>query len=187
MVHVRPVSANSSNSSPSKVQSKLDLQRVQTLVEFPGSRLSPGAQQLMNTIRFQRQNCIPVGKRHRPVLGNKGSKRTIDLQSSSTSGALHESPSTPFPFPFPFRTGLTSETVTGDLNASIEKKCKIVPQNHPLLENDLKNAISSFLAKKASDNSDIPNSALLSFLQNLCSLVNHLCVGHSRQVAGKHH
>uniref|UniRef100_A0ABI7W5S8 Uncharacterized protein n=1 Tax=Felis catus TaxID=9685 RepID=A0ABI7W5S8_FELCA len=185
---MRPLSANSSTSSPSKVQSKLDLQRVQTIVEFPGSRLSPGAQQLMNMIRFQRQNWIPIGKRHRPVLGNKGSKRMIDLQSSSTSGALHESPSTPFPFPFPFpfRTGLTSGTVTGDLNASIEKKCKIVPQNHPLLENDLKNAISSFLAKKASDNSDIPNSELLSFLRNLCSLVNHLRVGHSRQVAGRH-
>lgn len=66
-------------------------------------------------------------------------------------------------------------------------ECKIVPQNHRLLENDLKNAISSFLAKKASDTSDIRNSALLSFLQNLCSLVNHLRVGHSRQVAGKHH
>ncbi|VFV21880.1 Hypothetical predicted protein [Lynx pardinus] len=104
-----------------QARSRLDLQRVQTIVEFPGSRLSPGAQQLMNMIRFQRQNWIPIGKWHRPVLGNKRSKRLIDLQSSSTSGALHESPSTPFPFPFPFRTRLTSGTVTGDLNASIEK------------------------------------------------------------------
>lgn len=113
----------------------------------------------------------------------------IALQSSSAAGALDKSSSTPFPF----RTGLTSANMTESLKAFIDKstqppcdgntinhdECKIMPQNHSLLENDLKNAVSSFLPKKASDNSNMPNSELLPFVQNLCSQVNHLCMGHS--------
>lgn len=110
----------------------------------------------------------------------------IALQPSSTSGALDKSSSTPFPF----RTGLTSANRTeplqafmdkstrppGEGNATSRDRCKTVPQNHSLLENDLKGAVSSFLPKKASDGS-LPNSELLPFLQNLCSQVNHLRVG----------
>jgi hypothetical protein len=35
------------------------------------------------------------------------------------------------------------------------------------------------LTKGRSDNSNMPNSELLPFVQNLCSQVNHLCMGHS--------
>lgn len=111
----------------------------------------------------------------------------IDLQSSVASGASDKSPSTPFPF----RTGLTSGTLTEDLNAYVDKspqppgggnttnlkEYNLVPQNRSLLESDLRNAVSSFLPKKASDDSNVPNSELLPFLQNLCSQVNHLRVG----------
>ena len=111
----------------------------------------------------------------------------IDLQSSSTSGAFSKSSSTPFPF----RTGLTSGNVPENLKAYPDKSTqppgggnitnleerKIVPQNHSLLENDLKNALSSFLPKKASDNSNIPNSELLPLLQSMCSQGNHFHVG----------
>eukprot|EP00070_Physeter_catodon_P015752 XP_023973945.1 uncharacterized protein C10orf88-like [Physeter catodon] len=133
------------------------------------------------------KNCIPIGEQLQSVLGSTGYKHMIGLQSSSTSGAFNKSSSTPFPS----RTGLTSGNMTADLKAYIDKstqpagggnmtglqECKIVPQNHSLPENDLKNAVSSFLPKKASDNSHIPNSELLPFLQNLCSQVNHLRVG----------
>lgn len=112
----------------------------------------------------------------------------VDLQSSPASGASDKSPSTPFPF----RTGLTSGNGTEDLKAYVDKspqpagggnitnlkEYNIVPQNHSLLENDLRNAVSSFLPKKASDSSSVPKSELLPFLQNLCSQVNHLHVGH---------
>ncbi|XP_064451461.1 ATPase PAAT-like isoform X4 [Mirounga angustirostris] len=133
------------------------------------------------------KNCVPIGEQLRSALGNTGYKRMIDLQSSVASGASDKSPSTPFPF----RTGLTSGTLTEDLNAYVDKspqppgagnttnlqEYNIVPQNHSFLENDLRNAVSSFLPKKASDNSNVPNSELLPFLQNLCSQVNHLRVG----------
>ena len=112
----------------------------------------------------------------------------VDPQSSSASGASDKLPSTPFPF----RTGLTSGNGTEDLKAYVDKspqpagggnitnlkEYNIVPQNHSLLENDLRNAVSSFLPKKASDSSSVPKSELLPFLQNLCSQVNHLHVGH---------
>ncbi|XP_026346734.2 ATPase PAAT-like isoform X1 [Ursus arctos] len=187
VVQLRRVSANSSTSSPA-LGSRIDLQRVQTLMEAMGSKLSPGAQQLMNMVKFQQQNCVPTGEQLQSVWGNTGHKHMVDLQSSSASGASDKSPSTPFPF----RTGLTSGNGTEDLKASIDKspqppgggnitnlkEYNIVPQNHSLLENDLRNAVSSLLPKKASDSSSIPKSELLPFLQNLCSQVNHLRVGH---------
>ncbi|XP_044605315.2 ATPase PAAT isoform X1 [Equus asinus] len=188
VVHLKPVSANSSTNSQA-LGSRIDLDRVQTIMESMGSKLSPGAQQLINMVRLQQQNCIPIGEQLQSVLGNTGHKHMIDLQSSSTSGAFSKSSSTPFPF----RTGLTSGNVPENLKAYIDKSTqplgggnitnleerKIVLQNHSLLENDLKDAVSSFLSKKASDNSNIPNSELLPFLQNLCSQVNHLRVGHN--------
>uniref|UniRef100_A0A8C9DP26 Protein associated with ABC transporters n=1 Tax=Prolemur simus TaxID=1328070 RepID=A0A8C9DP26_PROSS len=190
VVHMRPISANSSTSSPA-LGSRIDLNRVQAIMESMGSKLSPGAQHLMSTVRFQQLNCIPIEEQLQSVLGNPGYKHVIGLQSSSTLGALDKSSSTPFPF----RTGLVSGNVTENLKAYIDKstqplgqgnttnlsECKIMSQNHSLLENDLKNAVSSFLPKKASDNSNIPNSELLPFLQNFCSQVNHLRVGHKAE------
>uniref|UniRef100_A0A2K6U5U6 Chromosome 10 open reading frame 88 n=1 Tax=Saimiri boliviensis boliviensis TaxID=39432 RepID=A0A2K6U5U6_SAIBB len=186
VVHMRSVLASSSTSSPA-LGSRIDLHKVQTMMESMGSKLSPGAQQLMDMVRFQQRNCSPIGEQLHSVLANTGYKHMLGLQSSATLGSLDKSSSTPFPF----RTGLTSGNVTENLQTYIEKssqlpggenstkldECKIVPQNHSPLENDLKNAISCFLPKKASDNSNIPNSELLPFLQNLCSQVNRLRVG----------
>uniref|UniRef100_A0A2K6GUX6 ATPase PAAT n=1 Tax=Propithecus coquereli TaxID=379532 RepID=A0A2K6GUX6_PROCO len=190
VVHMRSVLANSSKSSPA-LGSRIDLDKVQSIMESMGSKLSPGAQQLMNMVRFQQQNCIPVGEQLQSVLGNPGYKHVIGLHSSSTLGALDKSSSTLFPF----RTGLMSGNVTENLKAYIDKstqlpgqgntanlsECKIMPQNHSLLEKDLKNVVSSFLPKKTIDNANIPNSELLPFLQNLCSQVNHLHVGHKAE------
>ncbi|XP_038191344.1 ATPase PAAT [Arvicola amphibius] len=188
VVHVRPRSANPSPSS-SALGSRIDLDNIQTIMESMGSKLSPGAQQLMNMIRFQQQNCLPIGDQLQSMLGTTGHKHLIALQSSPSSGVLDKASSTPFPF----RTGLTPSAITENLKALIDKstqpsgkgnttnhdECHLVPQNHSLLESDLKNAVSSFLPKKASGNSNVPSSELLPFLQNLCSQVNHLRVGHS--------
>lgn len=54
VVHVRPVVGSSSTSSPA-LGSRIDLERVQTIMESMGSKLSPGAQQLMSMVRFQQQ------------------------------------------------------------------------------------------------------------------------------------
>ncbi|XP_051001397.1 ATPase PAAT [Acomys russatus] len=187
VVHVRPRSATPSPSSPA-IGSRIDLDNVQTIMESMGSKLSPGAQQLMNMIRFQQQNCLPFGDQLQSVLGSLGHKHLIALQSSPSSGVSDKASSTPFPF----RTGLTPSAITENLKTLIDKStqppgegsstndeaCHLMPQTHSL-GNDLKNAVSSFLPKKASGSSNVPNSELLPFLQNLCSQVNHLRVGHN--------
>ncbi|XP_057593166.1 ATPase PAAT-like isoform X2 [Hippopotamus amphibius kiboko] len=61
VVHVRPVSANSSAGGPA-LGSRIDLERVQTIMESMGLKLSPGAQELMNMVRFQQRNWIDLWK-----------------------------------------------------------------------------------------------------------------------------
>ncbi|XP_048194039.1 ATPase PAAT [Perognathus longimembris pacificus] len=184
MVQMRPVSPSSSQST-SALGSRIDLDNIQTIMESMGSKLSPGAQQLMNMVRFQQQNCIPLGEQLQSVLGTAGYKHAISLQSSP-AGASNRSSSTPFAF----RTGLTSAHMAENLKALIDKsaqppaeenmknQCKIVPHHHSLLEKDLKNAMS-FLPKKANDNSSVPDSELLPFLQKICSQVSHVRMGQS--------
>uniref|UniRef100_A0A8D2CKD0 Protein associated with ABC transporters n=1 Tax=Sciurus vulgaris TaxID=55149 RepID=A0A8D2CKD0_SCIVU len=185
IVYMRPTSANSSPSSPA-LGSRIDLDKVQTIMESMGSKSSPGAQQLMNMVRFQQQRSCFLDQLQ-SVLGTAGYKHMAALQPSSTSGALDKSSSTPFPF----RTGLTSANGTENVQTFTDEStrppgagrtpnrdaCKTAPQNRSLLENALKNAVSSFSPKKASDSS-LPSSELLPFLQNLCSRVNHLRGGH---------
>ncbi|XP_076982427.1 ATPase PAAT isoform X2 [Tamandua tetradactyla] len=188
VVDMKLVSANSSTGSPA-LGSRIDLDKVQTIMESMGSKLSPGAQQLMNMVRFQQRNSVPFGEQLESVLRNAGHKHMLELQSSSASGALDKTSSTPSPF----RAGLATGKMTEDLKAYIDKNTqphdggnisnldehKIVPQNHNFLENDLKNSGSSFLPKKGNCNSGIPTTELLPFLQNLCCQVNHLRVGHN--------
>jgi hypothetical protein len=54
VVHLRPRSADPSPRSAA-LGSRIDLDNIQTIMESMGSRLSPGAQQLMSMIRFQQQ------------------------------------------------------------------------------------------------------------------------------------
>ncbi|XP_006867481.1 PREDICTED: uncharacterized protein C10orf88 homolog [Chrysochloris asiatica] len=190
VVHMRPASASSAASCPA-LGSRIDLGRVQTIVESIGSKLSPGAQQLMNMVRVQQQNYMPLGEQLQSVLGNTGDKLMIGQQSVPTLAALNKSPFTPFPF----RTGLTPGKVPDDVRADPDKnvwppgggdpsdphECGSVLQSQALLDSRLQDAISSFLPKKASGNSDIPSSDLLPFLQNLCSQVNHLRVGNKTE------
>lgn len=187
VVHLRPQSADPSPRSAA-LGSRIDLDNIQTIMESMGSRLSPGAQQLMSMIRFQQQNRLPIGDQLQLVLGSAGHKHLMALQSSPSPAVLDKASSTPFPF----RTGLTPSAITENLKALIDKSAQpsgegnttnhdeghLMPQNHSL-ESDLKNAVSSFLPKKASGSSSVPSSELLPFLQNLCSQVNHLRVGHN--------
>ncbi|KAM9066972.1 ATPase PAAT [Sarcophilus harrisii] len=202
VVQLKAGSANSSISFPA-LGSRIDLDRVQTMMESMGSKLSPGAQQLMNMVRFQQRNCIPFGEQLQCFLGKKeppvfGDEHIPDgLHKSTASGVLDKSSSTSFPL----KSGLTSGAVTEDIKAYTDKntelpargnigsipdleECKSVQQNNLLPENDLKFVVSSWLQKKANDNSNIPSSELLPFLQNLCSQVNHLRVGDKNKPQG---
>lgn len=190
VVHMRPVLASSSTSSPA-LGSRIDLERVQTIMESMGSKLSPGAQQLMSMVRFQQQNRAAIGEQLQSAWGRAACRRVADFRSPSPPAALGGSSSAPFPG----RAGLTPGNVTEDVKAYVDggtrppggghapslEECKTVPPNRSLLESDLQNAASSFLPKKAGNNSSVPHSELLPFLQNLCGQFNHLRVGHNTQ------
>ncbi|KAM5320895.1 ATPase PAAT-like isoform 2-T2 [Glossophaga mutica] len=192
-VHVRPAPARPPARSPA-VGAGVDLQRVQTLVRSMGSSLSPGAQQLMRMVSSQQQNCISIGEQLQSVLGKTAFTRAMGLPASSPSAAWDRSPSTPFPF----RAGLTPGHVTGGSEAHTDRstqpaaggdmtnlgECTVVPPNHSLPEDGLKNALSCFLPKKASERSGAPDSELLPLLQSLCRQVNGLRGGHKAERPG---
>uniref|UniRef100_A0A8C9F893 Chromosome 10 open reading frame 88 n=1 Tax=Pavo cristatus TaxID=9049 RepID=A0A8C9F893_PAVCR len=136
--------------------SSIDLDRVQTIMESMGSKLSPGAQQLMDMVRYQ--------------------------QKVTTQTSLHPSVSESSPV----RKPLASETGCEDLNVDQKAQVPEgedaansrelnTQQNTADLRNDFK-AIGSLLMQEHTDR--IQNVAapqvLLPFLQNLCSQVSHL-------------
>lgn len=181
VVHVRSASPSSSTSSPA-LGCRVDLDKIQTMMESMGSKLSPGAQQLMNLVRFQQQNRIPVAEQLESVLRHTGYKHLIAQQSPATTGATERASSTPLPF----RTGLTPGNPTEGSEVSSEQspqapggesttldRCRIGPQNHSRLEAELRDTISSVLPKKTRD-----DASMLPFLQNLCSQVSRLRVSH---------
>ncbi|XP_025774092.1 uncharacterized protein C10orf88 homolog [Puma concolor] len=201
VVHMRRVSASSSTSSPA-VGSRIDLRRVQTIMESMGSKLSPGAQQLMDMVRFQQQashpslpsgSCIAedlavalvpsmrsvccrlwerIALQKPYVLGANIVPRSLEEISVWTDG-----------MPSDYNCNPWKKNKRQRRTLQVEKK-KANGVGTPGLEEQhnsgietVKNAVSSLLPKKASDNSNIPNSDLLPFLQSLCSQVSHLRVG----------
>ncbi|TFK07856.1 WD repeat-containing protein 96 [Platysternon megacephalum] len=186
VVQVKSVSAKSASDLPS-LGSSIDLDRVQTMVESMGSKLSPGAQQLMNMVRLQQKNSFPLGDKLQCIFGKKesvcGDKHTIDgLHNAAAFRGLNQSSNAPFPF----KSCLTTETVFEDLKTHTDvntgrenipdlERLKTMQQSTPLPGNDFKVKLSSLMQEQASANSNMPSSGLLlPFLQNLCSQVNHL-------------
>ncbi|XP_054585073.1 ATPase PAAT isoform X3 [Eptesicus fuscus] len=109
VAHVRPGPAKPPASCPA-LGSRVDLERVHTMVAAVGSTLSPGAQQLMSMVRLQQQRCIPLGEQLQAVLGSAACKRVLGLRASAPSGACDG----PTCAPAPLRAGLTSGRGTED-------------------------------------------------------------------------
>uniref|UniRef100_A0A8C9FBT6 Chromosome 10 open reading frame 88 n=1 Tax=Pavo cristatus TaxID=9049 RepID=A0A8C9FBT6_PAVCR len=185
IVQVNTVSAKLATDFPS-LGSSIDLDRVQTIMESMGSKLSPGAQQLMDMVRYQqKQNSLPLGDKLSWMFGKKdfGSEHPVDgSHGAATQTSLHPSVSESSPV----RKPLASETGCEDLN--VDQKAQVpegedaansrelnTQQNTADLRNDFK-AIGSLLMQEHTDR--IQNVAapqvLLPFLQNLCSQVSHL-------------
>lgn len=73
---MRPISAHSSPGCPA-LGSRINLDKVQTMMESMGSKLSPGAQQLMNMVRFQQQVCRNMFLKHFKMVASKKKKQYI--------------------------------------------------------------------------------------------------------------
>ncbi|KAM7073746.1 ATPase PAAT-like isoform 1-T1 [Molossus nigricans] len=192
VVHVQPVSANSSASSPA-LGSRVDLERVQTMVESMGSPLSPGAQQLMRMVRFQQQNGVPIGEQLQSVLGN-AAQRMAGLQSSSPLGALDGSS----PSPSPCRAALPAGRLVEGLAAGTDGRsgppgealrtalgqCEPLPQDRALPQRAGEHAVSALVPERAGGRSGPPQADVLSLLQSLCGQASRLRVEPHREWPG---
>ncbi|XP_062070419.1 ATPase PAAT-like isoform X1 [Lepus europaeus] len=168
VVHVRSVPANSSTRSPA-LGSRIDLDKVQTMMQSMGSKLSPGAQQLMNMVRFQQQNRIPVGEQLQVVLGSPGYQHLGALQSPAAAGAPAKSACTPVPVGTALAPGDATEStqVHGGENTAALDRCGTEPQTRPALASELRTAVS----EKAGE-----EPGVLPFLQTLCGQLSRVRV-----------
>nr|XP_009668870.1 PREDICTED: uncharacterized protein C10orf88 homolog [Struthio camelus australis] len=187
IVQVKAVSAKLATDFPS-LGSSIDLNRVQTIMESMGSKLSPGAQQLMDMVRFQQKNSLPLGDKlnwifeknsdfedEHPVDGLHGAAIQTSLDPSSTE-------------PLPVINCLSSEAVYEDLKKNLDLNAQIperenasdsgrltTQQNMLNPRNDFKVMGSLIMQEQTGENPNITNPReLLPFLQNLCRQVNHL-------------
>ncbi|XP_074963581.1 ATPase PAAT isoform X1 [Phalacrocorax aristotelis] len=186
IVEVKMVSAKLATDFPSLVSS-IDLDRVQTIMESMGSKLSPGAQQLMDMVRCQQKNSLPLGDKLTWIFGKNsdfGGDHAID---GSRSAALQTSLDKSASEPLPVQNNLTSETACEDLKISCDLKAEVPERGNADSERlntqqntvDLRNYFKIMgvlrMQEQASETPNVANpQVLLPFLQNLCSQVNHL-------------
>ncbi|RLW02213.1 hypothetical protein DV515_00007443 [Chloebia gouldiae] len=198
ILDVKAVSAKLATDFPS-LGSSIDLDRVQTIMESMGSKLSPGAQQLMDMVRCQQKNSFPLGDKLSWIMGRNsgfGSDRAIDGMNSA---ALQSSLSPPASEPLPVKNHLTSAAVykdlkiTRDLNSEVPERentsdSERLPtqQNAVDFRNDLKVMGSLQVQQQAGETPNVANpQVLLPFLQNLCTQVNHLRLKDGERRLGK--
>ncbi|XP_032551279.1 ATPase PAAT isoform X2 [Chiroxiphia lanceolata] len=168
--------------------SSIDLDRVQTIMESMGSKLSPGAQQLMDMVRCQQKNSLPLGDKLSWILGKNSSFGGDHAIDGLHSAAVQSSPSYSASEPLPVKNHLTSETVYKDLKISRDLNTEVpergntfdsgrlaAQQNAVDVRNDLKVVGSLHVQEQGSETPNAANpQVLLPFLQNLCSQVSHL-------------
>ncbi|XP_061315532.1 ATPase PAAT [Pezoporus flaviventris] len=200
IVQVKTVSAKLPTDFPS-LGSSIDLGRVQTIMESMGSKLSPGAQQLMDLVRCQQKNSSPFGdKLNWIVLGKNadcGGDRAVDgLHSAALQPSLDPSASEPLPV----KNHLTSDTehedlkISHDLNTQVPEREnasdseRLTTQQSTVdLGDDFKVVGSLHMQEQESGTPNVATpQVLLPFLQNLCTQVNHLRLKDGNRRSSKH-
>ncbi|KAM4669344.1 ATPase PAAT [Amazona ochrocephala] len=200
IVEVKMVSAKLPTDFPS-LGSSIDLDRVQTIMESMGSKLSPGAQQLMDMVRCQQKNSSPFGdKLNWIILGKNadcGGDRAVDgLRIAALQPSLDPSASEPLPV----KNHLTSETehedlkISHDLNTQVPERGntsdseRLTTHQSPVdLRDDFKAVASLHMQEQESGTPNVATpQVLLPFLQNLCTQVNHLRLKDGDRHSGRH-
>ncbi|XP_032046889.1 ATPase PAAT isoform X1 [Aythya fuligula] len=185
IVEVKTVSAKLATDFPS-LGSSIDLDRVQTIMESMGSKLSPGAQQLMDMVRYQQKNSLPLGDKLSWIFGKNsdfGDENPVDgLHGATVQMSQDQSASESLSVKNP----LTSETVCEDSKINLDQNAQVperenvsdsggltTQQNTVDFRNDLK-VMGSLLMQEQTNQNVASPQVLLPFLQNICSQVNHL-------------
>ncbi|KFU97396.1 Uncharacterized protein C10orf88, partial [Pterocles gutturalis] len=187
IVQVKTGSAKLATDFPS-LGSSIDLDRVQSIMESMGSKLSPGAQQLMDMVRCQQKNSLPLGDKLNWIFGKNSEFGDDHAVDELRSAAIQTSLDQPASEPLALKNHLTSETVNEDLEISHGLNTQIpesgntsdserltTPQNTVNLGNGFKVMRSLHMQEQARETPNVANlQVLFPFLQNLCSQVNHL-------------
>ncbi|XP_061491746.1 LOW QUALITY PROTEIN: ATPase PAAT [Rhineura floridana] len=170
--------------------SGIDLCKVQTIMESMGSKLSPGAQQLLDMVRFQQKNGLPFGSKLQNIFGKNGfgfeNNHTIDgLKKVADLQRLDHLSNGPYLLKARSATGMVLQDLKMHMgmDKQIPNTCNVLeppglqtPQPSALLsQHDFKGLVSSFLQEQGNENPNMPNSMLLlPFLQTVCGQVNRL-------------
>ncbi|XP_060093778.1 ATPase PAAT-like [Heteronotia binoei] len=161
--------------------------RVQAIMESMESKLSPGAQQLLDMVHLQQKNGLSFGSKLQNTVGRTGfvfrnNHAITGLQKASDLGRLNHLLSGPS-----LKPCATAGKVPEDLKTYIHKQTPSTdnvfqpplvhtPQHYAILsQNDFKGLVSSFLQQQTNENSNAPSSTFLfPFLQTVCGQVNRL-------------
>uniref|UniRef100_A0A4W3HEX2 Chromosome 10 open reading frame 88 n=1 Tax=Callorhinchus milii TaxID=7868 RepID=A0A4W3HEX2_CALMI len=190
LLGVKPASVKISRDFPPLGKS-INLERVQTMMDSMGTKLSPGAQHLMNMVQFQQKvNCIlttltPVGNVTNSL---RMTDALTDVAPSHVSGKGNavlipksEQPKEPKGIvkcdnePIQIYEGSSPSSETNSINETSCVSEDSVKDTEPILNGgDLKGLVSTFLCKQVNGQQNAFSSEMLPFLQNLCGQVNEL-------------
>ncbi|XP_055502762.1 ATPase PAAT isoform X2 [Leucoraja erinacea] len=182
----------------------INMQRVQTMMDSMGTKLSPGAQQLLNMVQFQQKNQAAIGGLFQGIFGTRnlteigkviGSSRTTGLSEEGLSS--HECIETNPIFTSQMEetkgskeifilNGESTETrdasnlANGINNKKTEYDSEASARDadeHKFAGGDLQELVSTYLCKQNNGEQNSFSSDMLPFLRNLCSQVNELRIG----------
>ncbi|XP_048407415.1 ATPase PAAT [Stegostoma tigrinum] len=181
----------------------IDMERVQTMMDSMGAKLSPGAQQLFSMVQFQQKNQAAIGGLFQGLLGRKdvtevgkivNSPQMFTTQSEGGVISSHVFSNTdPLPSSKLEETkdleGVTifnaesTQTIDGSVlpigannkkrTSDSEDSTKDVDQQK-FERGDLKELVSTFLCKQSNGEPNVFRSEMLPFLRDLCGQVNEL-------------
>ncbi|XP_041125204.1 ATPase PAAT [Polyodon spathula] len=158
----------------------IDLERVQTMVESMGTKLSPGAQHLMDMVQFQQKNQqdnlggflgLLMGNRQFPALGkeNARSRPTPNFNEQTEEDELaggsldHNSASS-----------LEAEVTAGKVLTTESFQCPFEVENKVSPANQITDMVSSYLHNQTEQKQNTTGVDMLPFLQSVCGQVKQL-------------
>ncbi|XP_053548599.1 ATPase PAAT [Bombina bombina] len=134
------------------LNSSINMDRVQSIMDSMGGKLSPGAEQLMSMVRSQQKHQAPFGAHLLQLFG--GLDRAVDRELQKER--------------VPDMTTKALDIADGTSQSQIQLNSSASPQNHGTPDCDLKTVFSSFLHKQMNTMAYAPNhNSLPQLLQNL--------------------
>ncbi|XP_038677669.1 ATPase PAAT isoform X1 [Scyliorhinus canicula] len=190
----------------SQLGKNINLERVQTMMDSMGAKLSPGAQQLFNMVQFQQKNQAAIGGLFQGIFGARDLIEVGNISSlpQSEEGVTSSNAlSKPNPMsvsklqetkdPGGITTFNAAFTQTGDGSVSptetnnenktsdSDESTKDVGEQK-FARGDLKGLVSTFLSKQSNGEQNAFSSEMLPLLQDLCGQVNELRMGEKIKV-----